>query len=151
MEHLKDFLDASTIHGLAWISSTRRLFRLFWILIVIAGFSVAGYLIYESFYNWKQSPISTTVETVSISKITFPNVTVCPPKNLFLNLNYDIMQSDKVKFDKEEKEKLLKASLNIIEDPLFDEIMTNLRKAFRKNKAKSLKSRERGLRVNEEL
>ena len=90
MEHLKDFLDASTIHGLAWISSTRRWFRLFWILIIIAGFSMAGFLIHESFYNWKQSPISTTVETVSISKITFPNVTVCPPKNLFLNLNYEL-------------------------------------------------------------
>ena len=43
-------------------------------------------------------------------------------------MNYDIIQSDKVKFDKEEKEKLLKVSLDIIQDPLYDEMMTNISK-----------------------
>ena len=97
MEHVKDFLDTSTIHGFSWISSNKRFARLFWILIVVGGFSAAGYLIYSSFHNWGQSPITTTVETLPISQITFPNVTVCPPKDLFLNLNYDILQSEKVK------------------------------------------------------
>ena len=94
MEHIKTFFDTSTIHGLSWISSTRKWSRLFWILIVIGGFSGAGYLIYLSFDNWHQSPTSTTIETLSISKITFPNVTVCPPKNSVLNLNYDVVESN---------------------------------------------------------
>ena len=74
MEHVKEFLDNSTIHGLSFISSTRRFSRLFWILIVIGGFSGAGYIIYTSFYNWGQSPITTTIETLPISELTLPNV-----------------------------------------------------------------------------
>ena len=54
-----------------------------------------GYLIHLAFDNWHQSPISTTIETWPISQITFPNVTICPPKNLFLNLNYNILQAKK--------------------------------------------------------
>ena len=107
MEYFKTFLDSSTIHGLNYISSSRRWSRLFWIFVVIGGFSSAAYLIYESFANWKQSPISTTIETLPISQITFPNVTVCPPKNLFLNLNYDILHSEKVKINKEIKNKMI--------------------------------------------
>ena len=117
MEHIKTFLDSSTIHGLSHISSTRKWFRLIWILIVIGGFSGAGYLIYESFHNWEQSPISTTIETLPISQITFPNVTVCPPKNLFLNLNYDILQAEKVNLDKDKRETLMEASVNLIVKP----------------------------------
>lgn len=103
MEHIKTFLDTSTIHGLSWISSTRRWSRLIWILIVIGGFSAAGYLIYESFHNWDQGPVTTTLETLSISKITFPNVTICPPKTLVLNLNYDILQLENIKLGKEKR------------------------------------------------
>ena len=64
MDYVKEFLDTSTIHGLSRISSTRRLLRLFWILIVIGGFSGAGYLIYKSFETWQQSPITTTIEAL---------------------------------------------------------------------------------------
>ena len=87
VEDIKQFFELSTIHGLQYFSIVRKWSRLFWILVVFGGFTGAGYLINESFNNWKQSPISTTIETVPISQITFPNVTVCPPRNLFLNLN----------------------------------------------------------------
>ena len=83
MEHFKSFLDTSTIHGLSWISSTNRTSRLFWILVVITGFSGAGYLIHESFYNWDQSPITTTIETQPISKITFPKGCLPKKKSLY--------------------------------------------------------------------
>ena len=145
MEHIRTFFDTSTIHGLSWISSTRKWSRLFWIMIVIGGFSGAGYLIHESFHNWHQSPgagylihesfhnwhqspISTTVETLPISKMKFPNVTVCPPKNLFLNLNYDILQSEKVKLDKNKREKIIKDSLVVYQEQFYNEMMRNLSK-----------------------
>ena len=96
MEHIKTFLDTSTIHGLSWISSSTKWSKLIWILIVIGGFTGAGYLIYESFHNWQQSPITTTIETLPISEIIFPNVTVCPPKNSLLELNYDIMKANEI-------------------------------------------------------
>ena len=114
MEHIKQFLDTSTIHGLSWISVGRKWSRLFWILIVIGGFTGAGYLIHESFDNWRQNPITTTVETLPISEITFPNVTVCPPKNSFLNLNYDIQQSENVTFDNDSRNKLFDYALDVI-------------------------------------
>ena len=128
MEHMKTFLDSSTIHGLYYISSTKRWSRFFWIFVVIGGFLGAGYLIYESFDNWEQSPISTTLETLPISKITFPNVTVCPPKNLFLNLNYDILQSEKVKLNNDKRENLIKDSLGIYQEQFYKEMMRNLSK-----------------------
>ena len=86
----KQFLETSTIHGLGYIPSTKRFARLFWILVVISGFTFAGYLIYQSFQSWYDSPIRTTIETKTIDKIRFPKVTVCPPKNTYTNLNYDL-------------------------------------------------------------
>ena len=81
MEQLKTFLESSTIHGLVHISTPRKLTRLFWVVVVIAGFISAGMIINESFVSWADSPTKTTIETVSITKMTLPKVTVCPPKN----------------------------------------------------------------------
>ena len=90
MEEFKDFLESSTIHGLTYISTTRKLVRVFWILVVIFGFSTASFLIYQSFQAWEESPVSTTIETLPITKIRFPKVTVCPPKNTYTDLNHDL-------------------------------------------------------------
>ena len=128
MEHVKAFLDTSTIHGLSWISSTRRWLRFLWILIVIGGFAGALALIYQSFYSWEQNPISTTVETLPISEIRFPNVTVCPPENSFLNLNYDIVQSENLTIDDKKKSELYDNAIELIQDSFFDEIIANLSK-----------------------
>ena len=95
MEELKEFLVSSTVHGIAYIPSTRRFSRLFWIFVVVGGLIGSICLIQQAFYNWNQSPISTTIESLPISELTYPNITVCPPKNSFLNLNYDIMVSEK--------------------------------------------------------
>ena len=128
MDLVTEFLNTSTIHGLSYISISRKWSRLFWILVVIGGFTGAGILIYESFDNWEQSPISTTIETLPVSKITFPNVTVCPPKNSLLNLNHDIQQSENVKLDNDTRYELLDYALDIIEMEFYKEKMKNLSK-----------------------
>ena len=128
MEKITQFLEFSTIHGLYHISTSVRYSRLFWIWVVIGGFSGAGYLIYTAFQNWEQSPISTTIETLPISQITFPNVTVCPPRNSFLNLNYDIMQSQNITLDNNARKELFDYSLDVINDEFYEEIMANLSK-----------------------
>ena len=128
MEHVKTFLDTSTIHGLSWISGTKSWLRLFWILVVIGGFSGAGYLIYTSFNNWEQSPISTTIETLPISRIIFPNITVCPPKQLFLNLNYDIQKSETVNLDDDSRKELIDFATDVCQDEFYNEILSNLSK-----------------------
>ena len=100
MEVARDFLENSTIHGLLHISRTRRLVRLIWVGIVMAGFSVAASLIQQSFSSWASSPITTTIETRPISDLDFPNVTVCPPRNSFTSLNPDLLRSRNLTFDK---------------------------------------------------
>ena len=114
--------------GLALISGTRRWSRLFWILIVIWRFSAAGYLIYISFHTWEKNPISTTIETIPISLITFPNITVCPPKNSFLNLNYHLKQSENIIIDNNRRMELLDSAMDVFQDEFHKEIMTNLNK-----------------------
>ena len=90
-EGIRTFLETSTVHGLSYLSTTRKHIRLFWIIIVVSGFSTAGYLIHQSFQTWAESPVKTTVETLPITEITFPKITVCPPRNTYTDLNYDLM------------------------------------------------------------
>ena len=128
MEEVRHFLELSTIHGLYYVSSARKYARLFWVLIVIGGFTGAGYLIHESFDNWNQSPISTTIETLPISEITFPNITVCPPKNSFLDLNYDIMKAETVHLNNLTREKMLDTIMELIAEGTYRDLMNNLSK-----------------------
>ena len=90
MDGVRTFLESSTIHGLTYISTTKRVVKLFWLLTVFSGFTTAGYLINLSFQNWNQNPVSTTTETLPIREVMFPKVTVCPPKKTLTDLNYDI-------------------------------------------------------------
>ena len=112
MEDIKIYFETSTIHGLSYISGTRKLWRLFWILTVFGGFATAGLLIYESFKSWAESPIATNIETLPITELKFPKVTVCPPKNTFTNLNYDIEMVGNRTLDNEVRYGLLKRHTN---------------------------------------
>ena len=121
-------MQVSSIHGFGHIVSTRRYSRLFWILVVIFGFSVAIYLIYVSFNDWSESPVSTTLETLPISKIKFPKVIVCPPKNTRTNLNYDLILSENLTLDNEGKKDFAKfineSLLDIIYNSIYEELRT---------------------------
>ena len=74
MEGVRVFLESSTIHGLSYISTTSRLVKIFWILVVIGGFTGAGVLIYQSFQAWNESPVTTTIETLPITEIIKDNL-----------------------------------------------------------------------------
>ena len=126
MGKIKLFLESSTIHGLTYISTTRKYVKLFWIIVVLTGFTGAGILIYESFQAWDESPVTTTIETLPITEITFPKVTVCPPKNTFTNLNYDIMRTEKMTLDNDTRNKLSNYATKLLLDALHKEIMDNV-------------------------
>ena len=73
METLQEFLEASTIHGFVYISTSKhRLQRLFWVTVVLLGFVVAGVIIRGAFSDWENNPVSTTIETFPIRQVTFP-------------------------------------------------------------------------------
>ena len=134
MSILRQFLESTTIHGLAYIASTAKLSRLIWILVVIIGFSTAGFLIYQSFQSWEESPITTTIETLPISEIKFPKVSVCPPKNTLTNLNYDILKTKDMTLDRQVRDQLFREALEII-----DSSHSNItKKIFRKVEDKNV-------------
>ena len=127
MEEVKSFLDLSSIHGLAYTSSSKsRMVRFFWTLIVITGFSGAGIIIYLSFQEWDENPITTTIKTRPITEITLPKVTVCPPKNTFTNLNYDLMMLENMTMNNETREELTLYAVKLIQDSVFEQLMYNI-------------------------
>ena len=136
MNYFKQFLESSTIHGLAFISSTRKYSRLFWILVVFTGFSIASFLINDAFNNWEASPIKTTIETRPISEISFPKVTVCPPKNSFTDLSYDLklMENMTMNSTSEKWKQLTGAALKELHDPFFEKLRINFFKLKEKLK-----------------
>ena len=92
IENLKVFLESSSIHGLVYWSTTRRFSRIFWILVVVLGFSAASYMIYLSFQEWSDNPVKTTIETLPISKVKLPKISVCPSRDTYTNLNFDLVK-----------------------------------------------------------
>ena len=92
MDGFREFLESSTIHGLTYIATTKNIFfKFFWISIVCTGFALAGILISSSFSSWQKSPVATSIETFPISKVQFPDVTVCPPEGSNTALNHDLV------------------------------------------------------------
>ena len=131
MERIKTFLESSTIHGLNYISTTRKYARLFWMLVVLTGFTSAGYLIFVSFQSWAVSPIKTTVETLPISRIKFPKVTVCPPKNTYTDLNYDLMLAENFTLTDEMRDELINYSQKVIDEHTFMDDLNKLQQEDR--------------------
>ena len=138
MEGISAFLQSSTIHGVSYISTTTtKYIRLFWITVVTASFIGAGFMIYQSFKDWHRNPVKTTIETLPIADITFPTVTVCPPKNTFTNLNYDLMRNENMTIKKDTRDELTNIAMELLYEHLYDTIINNLRKIVDDGKYKN--------------
>ncbi len=131
MERISIFLESSTIHGLNYISTSRKYARAFWILVVLAGFTTSGYLIQTSFQSWADSPIKTTIETLPISEIKFPKVTVCPPKNTYTDLNHDLMLAENFTLTDEMRDELVAYSEKVIDEHTFMDDLEKLQEKDR--------------------
>ena len=119
MDSIREFLISSTIHGLSHITKTKGLLRLFWMFVISTGFIGAGVLIKQSFESWTMNPVFTTIETLPITQIEFPKVTVCPPRKTFTNLNYDLDMIGNRTIDEETKQALLQYLPEAIYDANF--------------------------------
>ena len=128
MEYIKTFLESSTIHGLSYIATGRKYVRLFWILVVVGGFTGAGVLIYNSFEAWNESPVKTTIETKPIRDIIFPKVTVCPPKNTYTDLNYDLKMAENITLDNATRNELTAFAMGQLYDNLYAIVWKNISK-----------------------
>ena len=121
MEGVRTFLESSTIHGLAYISTSRKYARLFWVLVVITGFIGAIMIIEKSFDSWSESPVKTTIETLPISDIKFPKLTVCPPRNTFTDLNYDMMMTESITLTEEMRDEMFQYALEVLIQDSFSQ------------------------------
>ena len=119
MEQISAFLESSTIHGFNHISTKRKYAKAFWILVVLAGFTGAGYIIQTSFQSWAESPIKTTIETLPISEIKFPKLTVCPPKNTYTDLNYYLMLAENFTLTEEMRDELIAFAKKVIYEHVY--------------------------------
>ena len=74
-EEVREFLESSTIHGIAHISTERpAVLKVAWVVVVAASFAVAIHMISNSYVEWGESPVSTMVTSRPISDLTFPEV-----------------------------------------------------------------------------
>ena len=123
---LNEFLESSTIHGVSYLAKRNCYVKFFWIFIIFTGFILAGYLIHESFKSWEESPVKTTIETLPISKMTWPNVTVCPPKHTYTDLNDDLVRADGMILSQEDRKQLIDYAIDLLIEERYNDIMKNL-------------------------
>ena len=110
----REFLESSTIHGLVYISTAKsKAARAAWVAIVVACFAYAIYMINNSYKEWQESPVSTTITTHPITELEFPTVTVCPPRGSNTALNHLLEKVKDVNFTKEERQELLDISREV--------------------------------------
>ena len=104
---INEFLENSTIHGLLHISQAKsKASRTAWVAIVVACFAIAIFMILNSYEEWQESPVSTTITTHPITELEFPTVTVCPPSGSNTALNHLLEKVKDVNFTEEERQEL---------------------------------------------
>ena len=131
METVTAYLESGSINGLNHIAATKKWAKLFWILVVNGGFIISTFLIVEMYISWGDNPIRTNIDTLPMSKIRFPKVTVCPPKGTFTDLNYDIKRAEGKNLTLREREELNKYARDTIERISFMENLNQLQEKDR--------------------
>lgn len=94
--------------------------------MVLSGFIGASLIIYNSFQSWRESPVKTTIRTMAIDNLKFPNVTVCPPKNTYTNLNYDLLMTENLTLTDETRKILSTYAFELLHDSIYEGILANL-------------------------
>jgi hypothetical protein len=132
---MEQFLEATTVHGFVYLNRRNSFCaRLFWSCIILSGFSIAGYMIYNSLIDWNANQTITTLESIAtpIQKVQFPTVTVCPHEHSPPD-NWSFLEKILNSID------LSDPSLrNDIINPLMTKLQKNLEKKYSENPANPL-------------
>ena len=72
--------------------------------------------------------MKTTIETLPITDITFPKVTVCPPKNTYTDLNYHLKRLENTTVDDDTRNDIANSAKEFLYNDLHTMIMKNLSK-----------------------
>ena len=69
------------MHGISYISDTTlpSPHRVIWLLILLSFACLATFLVVESYTEWQDNPVITTLSTVAkpVNTLLFPSVTIC--------------------------------------------------------------------------
>ena len=79
------YFEETTVHGFRYVVGGRNVLeRCFWIAVIAVGFYASSEIILRSFKAWDQTPVQTTIRTISmpIEELDFPTITVCNPEAL---------------------------------------------------------------------
>ena len=78
---LNEYSGVATVHGVfyAFSKDVPLLARLVWFCLVIGGLFYAFFMSFQSFENWQNNPIITTLEDTNypISEVEYPAITIC--------------------------------------------------------------------------
>ena len=76
----------------------------------------AGTLISQSYKDWQENPVSTSITTHPIEDLDFPIVTICPPKGSNTALYHDLVKAGNGSLSDGEKKTLKKE----LDDPVVN-------------------------------
>ena len=77
--------------------------------MVCAAFFGAGMLIGNSYSNWQNSPVATSISTHPIGELDFPEVTVCPARGSNTALYHDLVKHDNSSLTKADRQDLIRS------------------------------------------
>ena len=77
----KEFADHTTVHGISYVADKKApLFsNLLWASVCILSMAAAIYLSVESYNQWQERPVITTLKNTAkpVTEIPFPTITIC--------------------------------------------------------------------------
>ena len=129
---MEQYLEATTVHGFAYLHGRNSYCtRIFWASIIVAGFSIAGWMIFSSVVDWDANQTITTLESIAtpIQKIQFPTVTVCPHEHSPPD-NWSFLEKILNSIDLSDQ-----SLRNDIINPLMTKLQKNLEKKYSENPA----------------
>jgi hypothetical protein len=67
------YCETTTIHGFFyWVNAPRLLEKLFWVVVVLTGFTCASLIILAAFDDWQKNPGIVTIN--SFSKVNYATI-----------------------------------------------------------------------------
>ena len=127
---MEQFLESTTVHGFVYLNRRNSFCaRIFWSCIILTGFSIAGYMIYNSLVDWDANQTITTLDSIAtpIQEVQFPTVTVCPHEHSPPD-NWSFLEKILNMINVSDSN-----SRNDITNPILTKLLDNLEDKYRSN------------------
>ena len=79
LRELNSFAEKTSIHGFSYLAKTSHcLTNIIWSLFLGIAFTVAVIMIQQNFEDAQNHPLSTTLDTISVTEVPFPAISIYP-------------------------------------------------------------------------